>query len=891
MLPQWLRAIWAIFVVAFNALRWGRSPIPGNLSGPSGPIFPVVYTLGSLFDHWASLEATPLWIPYPPDPFAPWDSRGNAGYWAYGNVNASAEDSFSPFSPTLDIVTEVLLFIGPLFEEVVDSVPLESADYTTPDANDTERAPPVYTDDPATAQVKVIVYSALCIVLLVASLIPHNTPQLVKTWLDDISGKTTREADTRLSSEALRNVASDYDEHRAALAKHDKEWIALAGKAKLDAVDDYPLEMHGLEGAQVVLDIIMDKCEVAEARLASLDIHQRKVENQQRQEMNDVQMDCIQLRTRLHTLRHDMVEENREAELRAEAHGARTEKLQVDVAASEVKVSEAEKLATSKRRYAETLAATLHVANTEKQELEAENQILRQHAVEAEEALEQNRLVRRRDREAMQAQVAAAQAEVVARQEEDAAVIARRRGLEGQHRSVVDNAHQREKSLEAELSAKRTEATSLSRTLDERRAVTDVVAHETHRLRSDNTVKTQHNQDLGERLANAQGSQATLGEDLEHARQTRHDELAALTYTVAGRRSAVAATGQDLSAAELTLQQAEERKMTEVGAAQAEFDRAEAEDKKTLATLHGRRQRRARELASCDARQTALQAEHASLETQGRELEACFEEQAEPWEDMSEERESRQEFRDTQLVQLKAQLTEAEAATCAAQQATAVAKEEAVAAREKVSTDLKEHEGRQKTFNVELARHRTTNGALTSEHATAHAEYEQLQNTNDALVERGMKADEKMDSLPTLTCLVQSAERDRDRKFANRRITPAIASREAILKNMQESIDLVQLTEKALDVEVTKMHKEIHDDKQKLNRRKNELEAEQRKTRTYRAVLQMPLRTPELEYSSGGFSRSPSATPPPETPRLDASVGRPALQDEMDIVESATACR
>ncbi|GJE93257.1 hypothetical protein PsYK624_094160 [Phanerochaete sordida] len=377
MLPQWLRAILAVFMTVFNALRWGRSPIPGNLSGPSGPIFPVVHTLGSLFDHWASLEAMPLWIPYSPDPFAPWDSRGNAGYWAYGNVNASAEDPFLPSSPTLDIVTEVFLFIGPLFEEVADSVPLESADYTTPDADDTERAPPVEFDDLPTAQVKVIMYSVLCIVLLAASLIPHNTPQLVKTWLDDICGKTAREADTRLSSEALRNVASDYDEHRAALAKHDKEWIALAGMAKLDAVDDYPLDMHGLEGAQVVVDIIMDKCEVAEARLASLDSHQRQVENQQRQEIVNEQTNCSQLLTQRHTLRRVMGEETREAELRAEAHEARIEKLQVDVAASEVKVSEAEKLAMSRRCDIGTLTATLHVANTEKQELEADNQILR----------------------------------------------------------------------------------------------------------------------------------------------------------------------------------------------------------------------------------------------------------------------------------------------------------------------------------------------------------------------------------------------------------------------------------------------------------------------------------------------------------------------------------
>ncbi|GJE93278.1 hypothetical protein PsYK624_094370 [Phanerochaete sordida] len=885
MLPQWLRAIWAIFVVAFNALRWGRSPIPGNLSGPSGPVFPIVHTLGSLFDHWASLEATPLWIPYPPDPFAPWDSRGNAGYWAYGNVNASAEDPFSPFSPTLDIVTEVFPFVGPLFEEVADSVPPESADYITPDANGTERAPPVSSDDPATAQVKVIVCSALCIVLLVASLIPYNTPQLVKTWLDDISGKTAREADTRLLSEALRNVASDYDEHRAALAKHDKEWIALAGKAKLDAVDDYPLDMRRLEGAQVVVDIIMDKCEVAEARLASLDNHQRQVENQQRQEIDNVQANCGQLLSQRRTLHHDMVEETQEAELRAEAHEARIEKLEVDIAASEGKVTEAENTATSKRCYAETLTATLHVADTEKQELEAESQVLQQRARGADKALERNRLGRREGRETLQAEIAAAQAELAARQEEEAAVLVRQRGLEEQHRSVDDNAHQREESLQAELSAKRTEFTSLSRTLDERRAVNVVLTHESHRLRSDNTVKAQHIQDLGERLASAQDSHTVLREDLEDARQTRHDELTTLTDAVAARRSAVAATAQDLGAAELTLQQAEERKTTSVGAAQAEFGRAEAEDKKALATLHGLRQRRARELASCDARQTALQAEHASLETQSRELEVCFEEQAESWQDMEEEHERRDKHRTTQLAQLQAQLAEAKEETCEAQRATATAFEEAKTAQRQALADKREQREAQKDFDVKLAGHRETNTALTSEHATAHAENEQLQNTNDALVERGMKANEKMDSLPTLTCLVQSAERDRDRKFASRKITPAIASREAILKNMQESIDLVQLTEKALDVEVTKMHKEIHDDKEKLNRRKNELDAEQRKTRTYRGVLQMPLRTPELEYSSGGFSRSPSLTPPPETPRSDSSVTRPAVQGEVDIVD------
>ncbi|GJE93256.1 hypothetical protein PsYK624_094150 [Phanerochaete sordida] len=489
----------------------------------------------------------------------------------------------------------------------------------------------------------------------------------------------------------------------------------------------------------------------------------------------------------------------------------------------------------------------------------------------------------------MQAQVAAAQAVVAARQEEEAAVIARERDLGEERRSAVDNAHQKEASLEADLSAKKTEAASLSRTLDERRAATNALTHENHCLRSNNTAKTQHTQHLRERLATAQGSHTVLREDLEDAGQTRHDELTTLTDAVAARRSTVAATAQDLSAAELALRQAEERKTTEVGAAQSELGRAEAGEKKALATLHGRRQRRARELASCDARQTALQAEQASLETQGREIEACFEEQAESWKDMEDEHACRDMHQKTQLAQLQAQLTEAKGVTCEAQRATATAFEEAKTAQRQALADKREQREAQKDFDVKLAGHRETNTALTSEHATAHAENEQLQHTNDALVERGMKVDEKIDSLTTLTCLVQSAERDRDRKFANRRITPAIASREAILKTTQDSIDCIQLTEEAIGVEVTKMHKEIHDNEQKLRRRKNELEAEQRKTSTYRAVLQIPLKTPSLEYSSGGFSRSPSATPPPETPRLDANVGRPAVQDEMDIVESATA--
>ena len=83
--------------------------------------------------------------------------------------------------------------------------------------------------------------------------------------------------------------------------------------------------------------------------------------------------------------------------------------------------------------------------------------------------------------------------------------------------------------------------------------------------------------------------------------------------------------------------------------------------------------------------------------------------------------------------------------------------------------------------------------------------------------------------------------------------------------------------------------KEMYDDEQELQKVKKDLAAERNKTFTYGWALEMRLKTSELVDSSGEFSRSPSLTPPPETPRLDASVGRPAVPDEMDIAESSTA--
>ena len=82
--------------------------------------------------------------------------------------------------------------------------------------------------------------------------------------------------------------------------------------------------------------IIVDKCEVAEACLVSLDSHRRKVENQQHQDKQDLETHNAQLLGQARTLRHETAEETREAELRAEAHDIRVEQVQVEVVASKV---------------------------------------------------------------------------------------------------------------------------------------------------------------------------------------------------------------------------------------------------------------------------------------------------------------------------------------------------------------------------------------------------------------------------------------------------------------------------------------------------------------------------------------------------------------------------
>ena len=62
----------------------------------------------------------------------------------------------------------------------------------------------------------------------------------MKALLDDLSGKTALEAENGALSEVLRERARVYDEHQAALAKHDEKWTALA--ADIAALDEWPLE-------------------------------------------------------------------------------------------------------------------------------------------------------------------------------------------------------------------------------------------------------------------------------------------------------------------------------------------------------------------------------------------------------------------------------------------------------------------------------------------------------------------------------------------------------------------------------------------------------------------------------------------------------------------------
>ncbi|EKM49164.1 uncharacterized protein PHACADRAFT_201954, partial [Phanerochaete carnosa HHB-10118-sp] len=226
-----LRVILVYLYAIFSALPWVRFPTPGTLQYPQ-----LILTLGNVFSSALDMSGpttlAPLWIPYPPDPLAKWAPSGNHGYWTFGSVNSSVDGPFP------DVETEV--FFGPTFEEHADSTTLfESAD-TTADAANNEQVPPADHNDPKAVQRKVILWSALSFILLVASVLPRDTPRLAKRWLDNISGKSALEADHGALSDVLREWVRVYDEHHAALAKHDEKWNALVIDSA--ALDDRPLE-------------------------------------------------------------------------------------------------------------------------------------------------------------------------------------------------------------------------------------------------------------------------------------------------------------------------------------------------------------------------------------------------------------------------------------------------------------------------------------------------------------------------------------------------------------------------------------------------------------------------------------------------------------------------
>ncbi|EKM48128.1 uncharacterized protein PHACADRAFT_203208, partial [Phanerochaete carnosa HHB-10118-sp] len=403
----------------------------------------------------------PLWIPYPPDPLAKWAPSGNHGYWTFGSVNSSVDGPFP------DVETEV--FFGPTFEEHADSTTLfESAD-TTADAANNEQVPPADHNDPKAVQRKVILWSALSFILLVASVLPRDTPRLAKRWLDNISGKSALEADHGALSDVLREWVRVYDEHQAALAKHDEKWNALVIDSA--ALGDRPLEdLHGIEGAQVALDIVLDKCDVVEARLASLDVHHNELENRREKEVVVLQASGDAFQERLDNLRLEIADEDREAAILTEAHETRIEKLKDDIVVSQAKVQAAEGLAASASRELSTLNDTLSVVRAEKQSLEAENELLRRFSSEAEETLRRNRLARQQKLDGLRAAVAAQKAALQVAMEREAAATARQYALQEQLRSATAHAHQEEGSLEADLCAQRTQVAALSKTLAERHA-------------------------------------------------------------------------------------------------------------------------------------------------------------------------------------------------------------------------------------------------------------------------------------------------------------------------------------------------------------------------------------------------------------------------------------
>ena len=561
----------------------------------------------------------------------------------------------------------------------------------------------------------------------------------------------------------------------------------------------------------------------------------------------------------------------------------------------------------SATRDVSTLNNTLDTVRNERHALEAESTGLRRHYSHAEEALARNRILRKKKLEALRAAIADQevrtsyllldsfanndQAALRAAADRETAATVRQDALQEQLSSVTADAREAEESLKGDLTAKRLEVAAVSKMLVKRQAVTTDLNLDHRGLLSAHDEKTDRIHTLEHRVASAQDTLTILRGELEDARQAHQYEINELADDVTALRSAEAATTHDVEAVEETLRQAEQHKTTKVGAAQAELDRAEAEDKKAIATLESQPRRQAQHLTALDARQNALRAEQDSLETQGRELEACFDEHGPQWREMQEDVADLEARQDEQLREYKEKFAEAEEVQCTAEKAAQVAKDEAQAAGKKAAEDKEEHKERQKNFDTELARLRRTNGTLASENSALKSEHGPLKAANSSLVEQATTIPgDHAAALDDFAGFVHGAEAERDKKLASRKVTAAISRREALLENAQNTVACLQDTADVLDGLLTEAHGRMYEEREALEKVEAALELEERKAETYRAVLQTPVTTPSLVDSSGRFSCSPSLTPPPETPRSDASVGCPAAQDEsMDIAESGKA--
>lgn len=96
----------------------------------------------------------------------------------------------------------------------------------------------------------------------------------------------------------------------------------------------------GAEGAEIALDIVLDKRDVVGVRIVSFDVHHAELENTRQEEVVALQASCEINQQEAATVRSELADQAHEVVAREVTHKARVADLETNIAASDVRASQ-----------------------------------------------------------------------------------------------------------------------------------------------------------------------------------------------------------------------------------------------------------------------------------------------------------------------------------------------------------------------------------------------------------------------------------------------------------------------------------------------------------------------------------------------------------------------